>query len=273
MLRIAHLSDIHFGGENFAAVAAAGDWLKHERPDLVVITGDLTAFGGADEFRRARIWVEALDLPVLVTPGNHDTPYIGLAARLLAPFALFERSFGPAGGTLWGDERATIAAFNTARGMQLRWNWSKGAVSRGQVDAAIASLRARAPGALAILACHHPLVEMIGGPMSGRVRGGEQAARRLCEGGVDLVLTGHIHAPFVWPFPWGHKTAYAVGAGTLSLRERGVPAGFNFIVAHADTIEVSATAWTGSRFETWRTWSLERSDSASATATRALLEK
>ena len=44
-LRIAHLSDIHFGGENAPAVAAAFDMLKAAPPDLVLISGDLTVAG------------------------------------------------------------------------------------------------------------------------------------------------------------------------------------------------------------------------------------
>jgi predicted phosphodiesterase len=109
-----------------------------------------------------------------------------------------------------------------------------------------------------VIACHHPLVEMIGGPMTARVRGGEAAARRFCEARVDLILTGHIHAPFAMALPYGDGHAYAVGAGTLSLRERGTPPGFNIVEADAGDITVVAHAWTGSHFEPWRTWSLPR---------------
>jgi 3',5'-cyclic AMP phosphodiesterase CpdA len=151
-----------------------------------------------------------------------------------------------------------VAAVNTARGMQMRWNWSKGAIASAQAEEVLEILAAREPGALGIVACHHPLVEMTGGPMTGRVRGGEAAARRFCEGGVDLVLTGHIHVPFAMAYPYGDGHAYAVGAGTLSLRERGAPAGFNLIEADSETIGVTANAWTGSHFEVWRTWSFPR---------------
>ena len=40
--RLAHLSDIHFGGEHVDAVAAAKAWIAEHRPDLTVITGDVT---------------------------------------------------------------------------------------------------------------------------------------------------------------------------------------------------------------------------------------
>ena len=105
---------------------------------------------------------------------------------------------------------------------------------------------------------HHPLVEMIGGPMTGRVWGGQAAARALAEGGVDLVLSGHVHAPFVWPYPFAGGAAHAVGAGTLSVRERGVAPSFNLIEADAGEIRVVAQGWTGSRFEPLRSWAVDR---------------
>jgi predicted phosphodiesterase len=99
---------------------------------------------------------------------------------------------------------------------------------------------------------------MIGGPMTARVRGGEAAARRFCEARVDLILTGHIHAPFAMPLPYGDGMTYAVGAGTLSLRERGVPASYNLVEVGETAVTVTARGWTGSHYEPWRTWSLAR---------------
>ena len=43
-VRLAHLSDIHFGGENAPAVAAATQMLNAGAFDLVVVTGDILTF-------------------------------------------------------------------------------------------------------------------------------------------------------------------------------------------------------------------------------------
>jgi 3',5'-cyclic AMP phosphodiesterase CpdA len=257
-VRLAHLSDIHFGGENAPAVAAATELLNAGGFDLVVVTGDLTRYAEVAEFEAATGWLAQVEAPKLVTPGNHDAPYLDWAERIFVPFRRYERAIGPADGQAHLGGGFAVRGVNTARGAQLRLNWSKGQISKRQVRAAVEGFEQSPPECIRIVACHHPLSEMIGGPMTGRVRGGEAAARDFAEARVDLVLSGHIHAPFAWPYPFGDGKTYAVGAGTLSLRERGVPAGFNIVDIERAAIRVAALGWTGSHFEPYRTWSLDR---------------
>ena len=51
-VRFAHLSDIHFGGENVAAVAGAAERIKAGGFDLTIVSGDLTRFAEKPEFDR-----------------------------------------------------------------------------------------------------------------------------------------------------------------------------------------------------------------------------
>lgn len=257
-LRLVHLSDIHFGGEHREAVAGTAAWIAEHRPDLAVITGDVTREGEEREFAAAGAWINSLAVESFVVPGNHDTPYFDVARRLFAPWERYERHFGPLTETVLQREDLAIARINTARGVQLRTNWSKGAISDRQVTGAIRALAPAPAKALKIVACHHPLVEMIGGPMSGQVHGGHDAALALSNARIDLVLTGHVHAPFALPYPGGDGHTWAVGASTLSVRERGSPIGFNCIEVEADIVRVTALGWTGSHFEPWRTWSINR---------------
>lgn len=257
-VRLAHLSDIHFGGENPAAVTAAAERLRAEAFDLTIVTGDLSRYGEPAEFEAAAAWLADLPGPRLVTPGNHDAPYLSPVQRVFTPFARFQQAIGPAEAQTYLGGGFAVRGVNTARGAQPRLNWSKGQISPAQARAA-AHWLAHAPDAcLKIVACHHPLVEMIGGPMTARVWNGEKAARAFAEARVDLVLSGHIHAPFALPYACGDGRTYAVGAGTLSIRERGVPPGFNIVEADDQVIRVTALGWTGSHFEPQRTWSLDR---------------
>jgi hypothetical protein len=193
-LRLVHLSDIHFGGEHRDAVGATAAWIARTRPDLAIITGDVTRDGSETEFLAARRWIRSLAVDSLVVPGNHDTPYFSLMKRLFAPWKRYERHFGPLPSTPLRRAGLAVASINTARGVQLRTNWSKGAIS----------------------------------------------------------------APFVLPYPGGDGHTWAVGASTLSIRERDAPIGFNCIEVDEAIIRVTALAWTGSHFETWRTWSIDR---------------
>ncbi|HWB52390.1 MAG TPA: phosphodiesterase [Stellaceae bacterium] len=43
------------------------------RPDMLVVTGDLTDHGGAEEYANLRQILAAAAMPVYVIPGNHDT--------------------------------------------------------------------------------------------------------------------------------------------------------------------------------------------------------
>jgi 3',5'-cyclic AMP phosphodiesterase CpdA len=257
-VRLAHLSDIHFGDENAAALACATEAVQQGGFDLVVVSGDLTRWAEVGELHAAAEWLSTLPGARLVTPGNHDAPYIAWLQRIFAPFRRYERQIGPAAAQTHLGEGLAAYGLNTARGAQARLNWSKGQITQAQAQAACAWL-AQAPRAhLKVVVCHHPLVEMIEGPMTGRVWGGERAARAFAESGADVILSGHIHAPFALPLPFADGRTYAVGAGTLSLRERGSPAGFNLIEADEDAVRVTALGWTGARFEPERTWSLDR---------------
>lgn len=254
--RLAHLSDIHFGGENKEAVAAAGERIRAGGFDLTIVSGDLTRFAEKPEFEAAVAWLDGLPDPRLVTPGNHDAPYLAWAERIFAPFRRFETYVGAAPFQSWRHGGVAVRGINTARGAQPRLNWSKGQISVTQARRAADWFE---PSDLVrIVVVHHPLIEMIGGPMTARVWGGEKAASVLAEAGVDLVLSGHIHAPFAWPYPHRDGRTYAVGAGTLSVRERGVPPSYNEVEVENGCIRVTALAWKGSHYEPYRTWALDR---------------
>ena len=82
-----HVSDLHFGFEDRAAL----DWLmaeiERERPAAVLCTGDLTMRGTPREFALALEWLSALPVPLTLEPGNHDVPYYWYPlARALHPW-------------------------------------------------------------------------------------------------------------------------------------------------------------------------------------------
>jgi len=69
---IVGLSDIHGHLENLAAI---GDDLY--AADVVIISGDLTHFGGRDDAQQIINAVAACNQRILAVPGNCDTPQVG----------------------------------------------------------------------------------------------------------------------------------------------------------------------------------------------------
>ena len=258
MARLLHITDIHFGGEDRAAVEAVTAYALADPPDLIVVTGDITLDGKPQEFQAAARWLADLPEPRLVTPGNHDTPYLNIPLRILAPFDRSRRYIGPTDGCGVDLPGVSVRCINSSRGGQPRLNWSKGAVNLETVAQAGRSLAAQDPSQLRIVACHHPLIEAVGAPVTGGVHRGHLAAEMLAGQGVDLILTGHVHNPFAVPLPFGDERTYAVGGGTLSVRLRGTPASFNCIDVEPDCVKITAMGWSGSHFEPYRTWALDR---------------
>lgn len=259
MGRVLQFSDVHFGVEHKRACAAALDWAHAEPSDLILITGDITQKGYPDEFAAAGDWIKAMPTPRFVIVGNHDVPYWDVAARLFHPWRAFEEATGhPAHDGEFISDTVMVRGVVTARGWQARPNWSKGVIDLDQTRRAAEALRAAPVGALRILACHHPLVEMIGTPMTGDVKRGDAAAEIFAEAGVDLITTGHVHVPFALPIDLSDRCSYAIGCGTLSHRERGTPPSFNEIVWDKHQITINAIAWTGGHFECSQSWRLPR---------------
>lgn len=257
-LRLVHFTDVHFDIEHRDACEAAVAFTQEVKPTLVVISGDITQKGYVKEFRSAAAWMGRMPKPQIVCPGNHDVPYYASLGRIAWPWARFDRMAGDAWRKGLELPGLAVQALNTARGLQLRLNWSKGVVDLSDLDAAIARLHAVPAEALRVLVCHHPLVEVTGGPMTGEVKRGHAAAERLCQAEVDVIMTGHIHSPFATHLPFGDGMTLATGASTLSVRERGAAPGFNMIEADDRMITVRAYGWRDGRFAVERTWAFSR---------------
>lgn len=235
MTRLFHVSDLHFGTEDRAALAWFAGVVEAERPDAVVVTGDLTAFARRHEFIAAARWLRALAAPVSVEPGNHDLSW-NPVRRLIAPYARYERLERAVERPLTLPGVALVPLRSTAR-LQLRRNWSLGRISDPSLALTLARLRAQPDGMKTLVACHHPLIDM-GTLTPGRTRGGAAALAALAAAGADAVLSGHTHDPFDRPVEIGGRIVRLIGAGTLSERIRATPPSFNAITV-GETVEVA----------------------------------
>lgn len=236
MTRLFHISDLHFGLEDRAALAWFADCVKSERPDGVLVTGDLTMRARSREFAAACDWIETLDVPVTVEVGNHDLPYFNPLARFFWPYArirrierLVERELDLAG--------VAVVPLKTTARAQWRLDWSKGWVTRSALDKTMAAIDALPRSARVFVTAHHPLVEA-GTRGRALTRGGETALRALASRGVAAVLTGHVHDAFDLVRETPDGPIRMIGAGTLSQRIRSTPPSFNELTIADGTIGV-----------------------------------
>lgn len=236
MIRLFHVSDVHFGREDKAAIAWFDSLVAAERPDAIVMTGDLTMRARRSEFDAGLAWLQSLGRPVTIEVGNHDLPYFNPLARAFAPYRrirglerIIEQPLDLPG--------VAIVPLKTTARAQFRLNWASGYVSRNALDQALALVAAVPKDKLVFVACHHPLIE----PhkrLSRQTHRGAEALAALVGAGADAVLTGHVHDAFDIEHRDGDAVVRMIGAGTLSERTRSTPPSFNEIRIENGAFEV-----------------------------------
>lgn len=236
MMRLFHISDLHFGLEDRRALDWFAECVRVERPVAVLITGDLTMRARSHEFAAACDWIGALDVPVTVEVGNHDLPYFNPLARFFWPYErirgierLVERELDLVG--------VAVVPLKTTARAQWRLDWSKGWVTSNALDKTLAAIDALPPGTSALVTAHHPLVEA-GTKGRALTRGGERALAEFARRGVAAILTGHVHDPFDLTRDTPAGPIRMIGAGTLSQRIRSTPPSFNELGIDGCKIEV-----------------------------------
>lgn len=236
MIRLFHVSDVHFGREDKAAVAWFDALVAAEQPDAVIMTGDLTMRARSSEFAAGLAWLQSLGRPVTLEVGNHDLPYWNFLDRIFSPYRrydaierMIEKPLDLPG--------VTIVPLVTTRRAQWRLNWSKGYVSRNALQKTLDLIADAPKDRLIFIAAHHPLIEPHTKASAQTHRGGEAIAA-LAAAGADAVLTGHVHDAFDIAHQVAGTTIRMIGAGTLSERTRADPPSFNEIRIDDGAFEV-----------------------------------
>jgi 3',5'-cyclic-AMP phosphodiesterase len=235
---IAQLSDIHCGSQFFdpQLLRHAVEEVRAVAPDLVLVGGDLTTDGYAHEFREAQNQLDPLleaELTTVVIPGNHDAKNVG--------YLHFVDSFGPGDVPGKGDRVLHLTGTSGQAVTLVAMDSTKPDLAEGEIGRERYSwIRQQfsAPADLRIFALHHHLVPV---PGTGRERNtvwdsGDVLAL-LSEVGVDVVLSGHKHVPFVWLL----NSLLIVNSGTVSShRLRGyVRPSYNLLEITPDRIVVT----------------------------------
>jgi len=222
MTVLLHASDPHFGTERSVAVDALENLVHEQRPDVLLLTGDITQRATLAQFRSARAFVDRLQVPVtLAIPGNHDIPLFNPLARLFSPYAHYMDAFGRDLEPEFENDDVLVIGLNTTR----RYRHVDGALSNAQIKRAVRRLQRATAAQWRIVLVHQPVAVSREQDRHNLLHGHEAAVRCWATAGADLVAGGHIHLPFVLPlrerWPDLSRTMWAVQAGTaVSTRVR-----------------------------------------------------
>jgi Icc protein len=205
VVTIAHISDPHVGSPYFVPnlMNRVIVELNELEPDVVICSGDLTNEGYRQEYKNWVAYAERVRAPMFTVPGNHDARNVG--------YLHFEELVGPRD---WGTDVDGVRLVGV--------DSSEPDLNEGQIG------RERygwihehfdVPAALKVFVLHHHLLPI---PGTGRERSTVMDAgdllEELIQAGVNIVLSGHKHVPYVWRL----EDLWVANAGTVaSLRLRG----------------------------------------------------
>ena len=256
MLRLLHVSDLHFGRHSVTEqVEGVERMIAAETFSAIVISGDLTQRTRAREYARARTFVEFANgrAPVMVVPGNHDTAWwtapMGIGS-VPAMHTRYRRYIMDDLEPVMRLPGATIVALNSAQGiraftltMRPRDLSVVGALRRKQWERAREIFAGVPPGDARVLVFHHNLLR---GELSKRW-GLSSRARGIGDAvatGADLVLCGHDHQAKVEAVNTGGRHMVVSCASTLTTRVRGGgPGAINVIELDDTMIQVNVLQW------------------------------
>ena len=196
MLRMLHISDLHFGRPYLSNV---GEALQRIAPTLgahvTIISGDLTQRAKREEFLEAKEFLARLPpVPQVVIPGNHDVPLYRFAERFFTPLALYQEIITSRLDDVMEVPGAVIVSLNST---SPRRAISNGRIHREQLDYCTQAFINAPPDAAKIVVAHHhfaPAPDFVRDQVMPKAK---RAMNHFLNLGVDMILGGHLHRAYI----------------------------------------------------------------------------
>lgn len=261
MKRIAHISDLHFGTEDPSVAEGLLQDLAAHSPHLVCVSGDLTQRARRSQFLAARRYLDRIDAPKLIVPGNHDVPLYNILDRFARPFAGYRHTITSELSPFFQDGEIAVAGVNTARAN----TWKEGRISVAQMQRLRCQFEGASPQSFKILVSHHPFIPPEHDMQASLVGRAREALKMLETCGCALILSGHLHHAYSGDVRTHHlevtHSIVVAQAGTaISHRRRDEPNAYNQLAIEGDTLQLLVRAWDGRRFATVRESRYRHSD-------------
>lgn len=227
-----HLSDLHFGTERMACMQAIRKFCTEHRPEVIVVSGDLTQRAKFKEFYHCKQFLESLNTPYFVVPGNHDIPLYHLWNRTFHTFSRYQLFFGSLEKTLM-TEHFYLIGLNSIR----RRFHTKGHISLAQIEKVNQQLMQAPPDKLKIIVSHQPFyTEQNNHHLEDCPALAKFALKEWAQHDLYALLHGHLHLVAVYDLNQQfelnlEQPIYEVHAGTATSRRlhKNMPNSFNVI--------------------------------------------
>lgn len=191
-VKIAHLSDPHFGTVKYEIQEALLSKIKEISPSLIVISGDISQRARYKQFRQALEFNKQLkEFPIIAIPGNHDIPLFNIFARLFYPYAGFRSVFKGILNRQIMVHQVQVLALNSTS----RFRHIQGDLNLKKLEKHLSEM---SPDAIfKIVTFHHPMACPKRVDVKNLLIGRNEVIKILEKYQVDLILGGHIHDPYV----------------------------------------------------------------------------
>jgi len=244
MRTLVHLSDLHFGHIDPTIVEPLAATVTEIKPDVVVVSGDLTQRARTEQFQEARDFLDELPQPQIIVPGNHDVPLYNIFARFLEPLDKYRRYITDDLEPFHADEEIAILGINTARSLTIK----DGRINEQQVARIRERMCPYGNEITKIIVTHHPFDLPEGHEEEEIVGRAQMAMEAMANCGADVLLSGHLHVSHTGHTAKRYKisgySALVVQAGTAtSTRVRGEVNAFNVLRIEHPYIEIKRLAW------------------------------
>lgn len=225
MIRILHISDLHFGRIHPPAIESLQQVLlrQEKKIDLIVMTGDWTQRARLSQFKEAANFIAQVQAPILTVPGNHDIPLYNVMMRWFAPFYQYNRYIDPHTKSVFLSDKLVIVGVSTVHPRRA----VEGTLTVKDVDRVQKYFSQASPAAVKVIACHHPIVEP-----SGKIElRPESLAHRILDLKPDIILSGHSHLHRVESVATknGNSVLHISAGSALSSRLRGEANNFHIL--------------------------------------------
>jgi 3',5'-cyclic AMP phosphodiesterase CpdA len=196
MLTILHGSDLHFGepylpeaGEAFVEAA------RTVTPDLIIISGDLTQRAKVHEYEAARAYLDRLpDVPLVVTPGNHDVPLYRIFERIFDPYRNYRAYISEELDTVTRVPGAVVVSLNSSAPRSAIVN---GRLRKHQMELAARVFQEAPPDDVRIVVAHHHLAPAPDYEGDTQLPNAKRILDAFSDMGVELIFGGHLHRAYI----------------------------------------------------------------------------